>query len=73
LARCSCNTRLWSQRQSFRWKLFAVLNLTARFCYDTFISASLPQRGWPWCRIKTRRGPEWEKPRDFVHFAERGA
>jgi hypothetical protein len=27
------------------WKPFAILNLTARFCYDTFFPDPLPQRG----------------------------
>lgn len=27
-----------------RWKLFAILSLTAWFCYDTFFPASFPQR-----------------------------
>src|SRR6202045_311841 len=51
---------------AIRWKLFAVLNLTARFCCDTFFPASLPQRGWPlvsnYSATRSRAGDNPEIP-----------
>jgi hypothetical protein len=51
---------------TIRWKLFAVVNLTARFCCDTFFPASLPQRGWPlvsnYSTTRSRAGENPEIP-----------
>jgi hypothetical protein len=34
-----------ARRPISRWKLFAVLSLTARFCYDTFFSGFIQLLG----------------------------